>query len=68
MAGLGILAIAFVDGGRGTIVTGRRRGYQQAMRELGPGRQILGPPHSPQHDWPASQYALGARPNIYDPL
>jgi DNA-binding LacI/PurR family transcriptional regulator len=37
VAGLGHRRIAYVDGGRGAIATGRRRGYQQAMR-----RQRLG--------------------------
>jgi DNA-binding LacI/PurR family transcriptional regulator len=37
LAGLGHRRIAYVDGGRGAIATGRRRGYQQAMR-----RQRLG--------------------------
>ena len=32
---LGHRAIAFVDGGRGTIASDRRRGYRQAMRRLG---------------------------------
>jgi DNA-binding LacI/PurR family transcriptional regulator len=35
LAALGHCDIAFVDGGRGTIASDRRRGYRQAMRELG---------------------------------
>jgi DNA-binding LacI/PurR family transcriptional regulator len=35
LAALGHRDIAFVDGGRGPVATDRRRGYRQAMRELG---------------------------------
>jgi len=35
LADLGHHAIAFVDGGRGTIASDRRRGYRQAMRRHG---------------------------------
>ena len=35
LIGLGHLDIAYVDGGPGTIATGRRRGYQRAMRRHG---------------------------------
>jgi DNA-binding LacI/PurR family transcriptional regulator len=35
LAALGHRDIAFVDGGRGTIASDRRRGYRQAMRHLG---------------------------------
>ncbi len=35
LADLGHQAIAFVDGGRGTIASDRRRGYRQAMRRRG---------------------------------
>jgi DNA-binding LacI/PurR family transcriptional regulator len=35
LAGLGHRAIAFVDGGRGTIASDRRRGYRTAMRRRG---------------------------------
>ncbi|MCU1607594.1 MAG: transcriptional regulator, LacI family [Modestobacter sp.] len=35
LVGLGHLDIAYVDGGRGTIATGRRRGYRMAMRRHG---------------------------------
>ena len=35
LAELGHHAIAFVDGGRGTIASDRRRGYRQAMRRHG---------------------------------
>ena len=35
LAALGHRDIAFVDGGRGTIASDRRRGYRQAMRQLG---------------------------------
>jgi DNA-binding LacI/PurR family transcriptional regulator len=35
LVGLGHRAIAFVDGGRGTIASDRRRGYRQAMRRHG---------------------------------
>jgi DNA-binding LacI/PurR family transcriptional regulator len=35
LAALGHCDIAFVDGGRGTIASDRRRGYRQAMRQLG---------------------------------
>jgi DNA-binding LacI/PurR family transcriptional regulator len=34
LAALGHHDIAFVDGGRGTVASDRRRGYRQAMREL----------------------------------
>ena len=34
LAGLGHRRIAYVDGGRGAISSGRRRGYQRAMRGL----------------------------------
>jgi DNA-binding LacI/PurR family transcriptional regulator len=40
LAALGHRAIAFVDGGRGTIASDRRRGYRQAMREHGLASQI----------------------------
>lgn len=35
LAALGHRAIAFVDGGKGTIASDRRRGYRRAMREHG---------------------------------
>lgn len=35
LAALGHRDIAFVDGGRGPVASDRRRGYRQAMRELG---------------------------------
>ncbi|MGD0603851.1 MAG: LacI family DNA-binding transcriptional regulator [Streptosporangiaceae bacterium] len=35
LAALGHRAIAFIDGGRGTIASDRRRGYRHAMREHG---------------------------------
>ena len=35
LAGLGHRDIAFIDGGRGTIASDRRRGYRTAMRRLG---------------------------------
>ena len=38
LADLGHRDIAFVDGGRGTIASDRRRGYRQAMRRHGLGR------------------------------
>jgi len=40
LAALGHRAIAFVDGGRGTIASDRRRGYRQAMRKHGLAGQI----------------------------
>jgi DNA-binding LacI/PurR family transcriptional regulator len=40
LAGLGHRDIAFVDGGRGTIASDRRRGYRQAMRDHGLEDQI----------------------------
>jgi DNA-binding LacI/PurR family transcriptional regulator len=41
LAGLGHREIAFVDGGRGTIASDRRRGYRRAMRGLGLAAQML---------------------------
>jgi DNA-binding LacI/PurR family transcriptional regulator len=35
LAALGHRDIAFVDGGRGTVASDRRKGYREAMRELG---------------------------------
>lgn len=35
LAALGHRDIAFVDGGRGTVASDQRRGYRQAMRQLG---------------------------------
>jgi DNA-binding LacI/PurR family transcriptional regulator len=40
LAGLGHRAIAYVDGGKGTIASDRRRGYRRAMRDLGLADQI----------------------------
>jgi DNA-binding LacI/PurR family transcriptional regulator len=40
LAGLGHRRIAYVDGGRGAISAGRRRGYQRAMRGLRLGTHI----------------------------
>jgi DNA-binding LacI/PurR family transcriptional regulator len=40
LAALGHRAIAFVDGGRGTIASDRRRGYRQAMRKHGLAEQL----------------------------
>jgi DNA-binding LacI/PurR family transcriptional regulator len=40
LAGLGHRRIAYVDGGRGAISTGRRRGYQRAMRGQGFGEHL----------------------------
>jgi len=40
LAGLGHRAIAFIDGGKGTIASDRRRGYRKAMRRRGLGDQI----------------------------
>jgi DNA-binding LacI/PurR family transcriptional regulator len=40
LAALGHRAIAFVDGGRGTIASDRRRGYRNAMRRHGLAEQI----------------------------
>jgi DNA-binding LacI/PurR family transcriptional regulator len=40
LAGLGHRRIAYVDGGRGAISAGRRRGYQRAMRGLRLGAHI----------------------------
>jgi DNA-binding LacI/PurR family transcriptional regulator len=40
LAGLGHRAIAFIDGGRGTIASDRRRGYRTAMRRHGLGEHI----------------------------
>jgi len=40
LTGMGHRAIAFVDGGRGTIASDRRRGYRQAMRRHGLARQM----------------------------
>jgi DNA-binding LacI/PurR family transcriptional regulator len=41
LAGLGHRAIAYVDGGKGTIASDRRRGYRKAMRARGLADQIL---------------------------
>ncbi len=40
LAALGHRDIAFVDGGRGTIASDRRRGYRQEMRRQGLARQL----------------------------
>ena len=40
LAGLGHRAIAYVDGGRGTIAADRRRGYRAAMRRHGLGDHV----------------------------
>jgi DNA-binding LacI/PurR family transcriptional regulator len=40
LVGLGHLDIAYVDGGPGTIATGRRRGYRMAMRRHGLAHRI----------------------------
>jgi DNA-binding LacI/PurR family transcriptional regulator len=40
LAGLGHRAIAFLDGGSGTIAADRRRGYRTAMRRNGLGDQV----------------------------
>ena len=40
LAGLGHRRIAYVDGGRGAISAGRRRGYQRAMRGLRLGAHV----------------------------
>jgi DNA-binding LacI/PurR family transcriptional regulator len=40
LVGLGHRVIAFVDGGRGTIASDRRRGYRLAMRRHGLGGQV----------------------------
>jgi len=40
LAALGHRAVAFVDGGRGTIASDRRRGYRQAMRGHGLGGHV----------------------------
>jgi DNA-binding LacI/PurR family transcriptional regulator len=40
LAGLGHRTIAFVDGGKGTIATDRRRGYRRAMRRHGLADQL----------------------------
>lgn len=40
LAGLGHRDVAFVDGGRGTIASDRRRGYRRAMRRRGLGEWL----------------------------
>jgi DNA-binding LacI/PurR family transcriptional regulator len=40
LAGLGHTAIAFLDGGKGTIASDRRRGYRTAMRRHGLGDRL----------------------------
>jgi DNA-binding LacI/PurR family transcriptional regulator len=40
LAGLGHRRIAYVDGGRGAISAGRRRGYQRAIRRQGLGEHL----------------------------
>jgi DNA-binding LacI/PurR family transcriptional regulator len=48
LAGLGHRAIAYVDGGRGTIAADRRRGYRTAMRRhrLGDHIRVIGGDHT----------------------
>jgi DNA-binding LacI/PurR family transcriptional regulator len=48
LAGLGHRAIAYVDGGRGTIASDRRRGYRTAMRRhrLGDHVRVIGGDHT----------------------
>jgi DNA-binding LacI/PurR family transcriptional regulator len=48
LAGLGHRAIAYVDGGRGTIASDRRRGYRTAMRRhrLGDHIRVIGGDHT----------------------
>jgi DNA-binding LacI/PurR family transcriptional regulator len=50
LAALGHEDIAFVDGGRGTVASDRRRGYRQAMRELGRARWLRVVPGSDAED------------------
>jgi DNA-binding LacI/PurR family transcriptional regulator len=46
LAALGHRAIAFVDGGRGTIASDRRRGYRRGMREHGLAGRIIPGDHT----------------------
>ena len=50
LATLGHHDIAFVDGGRGTVASDRRRGYRQAMRQLGRAEWLRVIPGSPAEE------------------
>jgi DNA-binding LacI/PurR family transcriptional regulator len=60
LAGLGHRAIAFLDGGRGTIASDRRRGYRTAMRRHGLGDQarVLAGDHTEAAGTRAAQVLL----------
>jgi DNA-binding LacI/PurR family transcriptional regulator len=61
LVALGHRAIAFIDGGRGTIAAHRRRGYRQAMRRhgLAPQAQIIPGDHTEEGGIRAAAALLG---------
>jgi DNA-binding LacI/PurR family transcriptional regulator len=61
LVALGHRAIAFIDGGRGTIAADRRRGYRQAMRRhgLAPQAQIIPGDHTEEGGIRAAAALLG---------
>ena len=62
---LGHTRIAYVDGGRGTIATDRRRGYRSALRRRGLGQSVDVLPGGPtEADGSAAARQLLARPSL----
>jgi DNA-binding LacI/PurR family transcriptional regulator len=64
LVGLGHRRIAYVDGGRGAIATGRRRGYQRAMRQnrLGAHFQVIPGDSTEESGAQAARTLLDANP------